>query len=295
MWTGFDFSFAVLYFSALFSMDELQPKKFPRGPLREDETVIFLDRKEREYLRKLRKGRKISIRGGMILADNLIGSEEGCMVRSSMNEPFIVLRPTLAQLIPNLPRKAQVIYPKDTGVILLWGDIFPGARVIEAGVGPGALTLALLRAVGPEGQVTSYEIREDFAQMARDNIAAFYGPAPNWNLKVKDITQDLDETDVDRIILDLPEPWQVTSKAWEALHPGGILLSYVPTVLQIKNWVDSLKDHGGFTCIETMENLLRFWHIKDLSARPQHRMVAHTGFISLARRLENTTIKLPGA
>ncbi len=292
MSTEFDFSIGVVYFLALFSMDEPQPQRLPRGPLREDEAVIFLDRKEREYLRRLKKGTKISIRGGKIPVDDLIGAEEGSMVRSSMNEPFVVLRPTLAQLIPNLPRKAQVIYPKDTGLILIWGDIFPGAKVIEAGVGPGALTLALLRAVGPEGQVTSYEIREDFAQMARDNIATFYGPAPNWNLKVKDISQDLDETDVDRIILDLPEPWQVTPKAWEALRPGGIFLSFVPTVLQIKTWVDSLKEHRGFTCIETMESLLRFWHIKDLSARPQHRMVAHTGFITLARRLKDTAASI---
>jgi len=145
-------------------MDETQSKMSLRGPLHEDEAVIFLDRKEREYLRRLRTGTNISIRGGRIAVDDLIGAEEGSMVRSSMNERFVVLRPTLAQLIPNLPRKAQVIYPKDIGLILIWGDIFPGAKVIEAGVGPGALTLSLLRAVGPEGQVTSYEIREDFAQ-----------------------------------------------------------------------------------------------------------------------------------
>jgi tRNA (adenine57-N1/adenine58-N1)-methyltransferase len=146
--------------------------------------------------------------------------------------------------------------------------------------------MALLRAVGPTGQVTSYEIREDFAQMGQDNIAAYYGPAPNWTVKVKDITTELDETNVDRIVLDLPNPWDVTEKAWQALCPGGICMSYLPTVLQIKGWVDSLKEHGGFACIETMETLIRFWHIKDLSARPEHRMIGHTGFITVARRLK---------
>ncbi|MCZ6906954.1 MAG: tRNA (adenine-N1)-methyltransferase [Deltaproteobacteria bacterium] len=256
----------------------------PRGPLREGEAIILLDRKDREYLRRLNKGREISIRGGRIAVEDLIGQEDGSTIRSSMNEPFVVVRPTLAQLIPQLPRKAQVIYPKDIALILIWADIFPGAKVVEAGVGPGALTMALLRAVGSEGSVISYEIRPEFAQMARDNIAAFYGPAPNWTLKVGDIITDLDEVDVDRIVLDLPDPWHVTQKAWEVLRPGGILLSYLPTVLQIKGWVDSLKEHGGFAYIQTMESLLRFWHTKERSVRPQHRMVAHTGFITLARR-----------
>ena len=242
-------------------------------------------------MRRLNKGVKISIRGGRIPVEELIGLEEGSTVRSSLNERFVVMRPTLAQLIPKLPRRAQVIYPKDIALILIWADIFPGARVIEAGVGPGALTLALLRAVGSEGRVTSYEIRPEFAQMARDNIAAFYGPAPNWTLKVKDIILDLEETDVDRIILDLPEPWQVTQKAWRVLRPGGILLSYLPTVLQVKSWVDSLKEHRGFANIQIMESLLRFWYTRELSLRPQHRMVAHTGFITVARRITNANTK----
>ena len=268
-------------------MNDTAHRYQPTGPLREDESVILRDRKEREYLKRLRKGHGISIRNGKIPVEELIGLEEGSLVRSSMNEPFLVLRPTMAQLIPNLPRKAQVIYPKDTALILLWADIFPGAKVVEAGVGPGALTLALLRAVGPTGQVTSYEIREDFARMAKDNIAAYYGPAPNWTVKIKDISTGLEESSVDRILLDLPHPWEVTETAWKALRSGGICMSYLPTVLQVKGWVDSLKDHGGFACIETMENLVRFWHIKDLSARPQHRMVAHTGFITVARRLKD--------
>lgn len=256
-----------------------------RGPLCEGEPVIFFDRKEREYLRRLKRGKTISIRGGRIAIEEVIGQEEGSIVHSSLNEPFLVLRPTLAQLIPNLPRKAQVIYPKDIGLILIWADIFPGAKVIEAGVGPGALTIALLRAVGSEGHVISYEIRDDFSQMARDNVAHYYGPVTNWTLKVEDITLHLEETDMDRIILDLPEPWQLTEQAWGTLRPGGILLSFLPTVLQVKSMVDSLRQHGGFACIETMESLMRFWHIKGLSVRPQHRMVAHTGFITVARRI----------
>lgn len=256
-----------------------------KGPLREGEPVLFLDRKDREYLKILERGKKISIRGGRIAIEEVIGQEEGSFIKSSLNEAFLVLRPTLAQLIPNLPRSAQVIYPKDIGPILVWADIFPGAKVVEAGVGPGALTMALLRAVGSEGRVISYEIRNDFAEMGRGNIGRYFGSSDHWTLKVEDITQNLDETDVDRIILDLPEPWQLIERAWNALVPGGILLSFLPTVLQVKSLVDSLREHGGFACIETMETLIRFWHIKGLSMRPQHRMVAHTGFIIVARRL----------
>ncbi|MFQ5683075.1 MAG: tRNA (adenine-N1)-methyltransferase [Candidatus Binatia bacterium] len=257
----------------------------PRGRLCEGEPVILVDRKEREYLRRLVRGRTISIRGGRIAVEDIIGLEEADIVKSSLNENFLILRPTLAQLIPNLPRQAQVIYPKDIGPILIWADIFPGSKVIEAGVGAGALTIALLRAVGLQGCLISYEIREDFAQMARDNIARFHGPSDQWTLKVEDINLHLEETDVDRIILDLPEPWQLTDKAWRALNPGGILLSYLPTVLQVKNLVESLREQGGFSCIETMESFMRFWHIKNLSVRPQHRMVAHTGFVTVARRM----------
>ncbi len=257
----------------------------PRGPLCEGNPVILFDRKNREYLKRLERGKNISIRGGRIAIEDIIDKEEGAVIRSSLNEAFLVFRPTLAQLIPNLPRQAQVIYPKDIGPILVWADIFPGAKVIEAGVGPGALTMALLRAVGPEGCVISYEIREDFAQMARQNIAHYYGPAQHWSLRVEDITLHLEETDVDRILLDLPEPWQLTERVRRALRPGGILLSFVPTILQVKSLVDSLRENGGFACIEILESLVRYWHIKGLSVRPQHRMVAHTGFITLARRV----------
>lgn len=257
----------------------------PRVPLGEGEAVVFFDRKEREYLRKLERGKKISIRDGSIPAESVIGQEEGIVVRSSLNEPFFVFRPTLAQLIPNLPRQAQVIYPKDIATVLVWADIFPGATVVEAGVGPGGLTLALLRAIGPQGRLISYEVREDFATIARNNISQYYGPADHWTLRVGDVALLLDESDVDRIILDLPEPWQLVEQVWRSLRPGGILLSYLPTVLQVKSLVDALREHGGFAAVETMETLMRFWHIQGLSMRPQHRMVAHTGFMIVARRV----------
>ncbi|HEY2990580.1 MAG TPA: tRNA (adenine-N1)-methyltransferase [Candidatus Binatia bacterium] len=257
----------------------------PRGPLCEGEPVIFLDRKEREYLRRLTSGKEMNLRGGKISAADVIGQPEGSIVRSSLNEAFLVFRPSLAQLIPNLPRQAQVIYPKDIATILVWADIFPGCTVVEAGVGAGALTIALLRALGAEGRLVSYELREDFIRMARENVARYYGPAEHWTVKFGDVGQSLDESGIDRIILDLPEPWQVIEKASHALRPGGILLCYLPTVIQVKTLVDSLRAHGGFASVETIETLMRGWHIKEMSMRPEHRMVAHTGFIIVARRL----------
>jgi tRNA (adenine57-N1/adenine58-N1)-methyltransferase len=267
----------------------------PRGPLRENEPVVLLDRKDREYLARLDKARAIAIRGGKIAIEEIIGRDEGIAVRSSVNEPFLVFRPTLPQLIPNLPRSAQVIYPKDIGPILLWADLFPGARVVEAGVGAGALTLALLRALGREGKLISYELRQDFAELARKNVSRYFGPAPNWSVKLGDVAAELVETDIDRMILDLPEPWQVIERAWTALRPGGILLCYLPTVLQVKGLVDALRADGRFACMETSENLMRFWHFKGMSARPQHRMVAHTGFLTSARRLADGQKDIPRA
>ncbi|HVO93287.1 MAG TPA: tRNA (adenine-N1)-methyltransferase, partial [Terriglobales bacterium] len=265
----------------------------PRGPLQADDAIILLDRKDREYLARLDQRRAISIRGGKIAVDDILGKEEGSVVRSSLNEPFLVFRPTLPQLIPNLPRNAQVIYPKDLGPILIWADLFNGARVVEAGVGAGALSITLLRAIGEAGRLFSYELREDFAELARQNVARYFGPAANWSIKLSDVARELVETEIDRVILDLPEPWQVIDHAWHALRPGGILLCYLPTVLQVKSLVDALRDDKRFACIETMETLMRFWHIKGQSVRPQHRMVAHTGFLVSARRLADGEKDIP--
>jgi tRNA (adenine57-N1/adenine58-N1)-methyltransferase len=260
------------------------PPPAARALLRAGESVLLIDRKEREYLRTLRHGTRIHLRTGVLAADDLIGGPEGREVENSSGEPFLVVRPTYASLIPNLPRRAQVIYPKDVGTILLWGDIAPGVRVLEVGTGPGALTIALLRAVGPTGEVISYEIRPDFAARARDNVQQFFGEAPNWTVRLADARDGIAERDLDRMVIDLAEPWVLLASAHQALRPGAVLTVYVPTVLQVKQFVD-LARTAGFGAVQVSETLLRPWHVQGLSIRPQHRMVAHTGFLITCRRL----------
>lgn len=252
--------------------------------LREGDPLLFIDRKSRQYLRTLRAGRRLNVRGGLIDAAELLGRDEGLVIRSSTGEYLQVFRPTYAQIAPNLPRQAQLIYPKDIGTILLWGDIHPGARVVEVGVGPGATSVALLRAVGPAGRLVSYELRDDFADMARANVARFHGPAPQWTVRAGDAYEGIAERDVDRIVIDVPEPWRVVPHAAAALRPGGVLVGFIPTVLQMKQLVDELRA-GPFAAVEIIESLQRFWHVKDRSVRPEHRMVAHSGFLVIARRL----------
>src|ERR1700737_1314629 len=252
--------------------------------LKPDDAVLFIDRKGRRYLKMLRPGMRILIRGE-IAADEMIGIEEGSRVKLSTGETFLVLRPTYADLIPHLPRQAQVIYPKDTGPLLVWGDVFPGATVIEGGVGAGAFTIALRRAVGPNGHLISYELREDFAAAARRNVATFFGDAPQWTLKVRDLCNGFDEIDADRIFIDLPEPGRALDVVARALRPGGVVVAYVPTALQLKDTVEALQNRPDFAEIESFETLLRNWHVKGMSVRPVHRMVAHSGFIIVSRRL----------
>jgi tRNA (adenine57-N1/adenine58-N1)-methyltransferase len=264
-----------------------------RSLLRDREPVVFLDRKGRSYLRTLRRGGRISVRGAPVQCDDVIGHLEGSTVATASGERLLVLRPTYAQLIPSLPRQAQPIYPKDVGPLLLWGDIGPGHLAVEIGTGPAALTLALLRAVGPTGRLVSYELREDFAAIARDNVARFHGDAPNWTLRVGDARAAILERDVDRMVIDLAEPWGVLDRAADALRPGGVLTAFVPTALQIKQHVDALAAHPCFGAVEAFETLQRFWHVDGRSLRPEHRMVAHTGFLVVARRLAEAATRLP--
>jgi len=252
--------------------------------LKENDAVLFIDRKGRRYLKVLRPGKKLLIRGEL-RAEELFGVEEGSRIKFSTGETFLVIRPTYADLIPHLPRKAQVIYPKDTGPLIIWGDVFPGATVIEGGVGAGALTIALLRAVGSEGRVISYEIREDFAEATRRNVETFFGPAPNWTLKVRDLYGGFDETGVDRMFLDLPEPGRALDVAAAALRPGGVLVCYVPTTVQLKETAEAIQARPDFGEIESFETMLRHWQVKGLSVRPHFRMIAHSAFIIVSRRL----------
>jgi tRNA (adenine57-N1/adenine58-N1)-methyltransferase len=253
-------------------------------PLKENDAVLFIDRKGRRYLKILRAGQKLLIRGD-IAAEALFGLDEGSRVKLSGGETFLVLRPTYADLIPHLPRAAQVIYPKDTGPLLVWGDVYPGATVIEGGVGAGAFTIALLRAVGPNGRLISYELREDFAAAARRNVATFFGDAPQWTLKVRDLYDGFDEIDADHVFIDVPEPGRALDVVARALRPGGVFVAYVPTAIQLKDTVEALQNRSDFAEIESFETLLRNWHVKGMSVRPVHRMVAHSAFVIVARRL----------
>jgi tRNA (adenine57-N1/adenine58-N1)-methyltransferase len=262
----------------------------PRALLRDQDPVVLIDRKERRYLRVLRCGGRISVRGAPLACDALIGLPEGSIVESASGESLLLLRPTYAQLIPSLPRQAQPIYPKDVGPILLWGDIAPGAHVVEVGTGPGALTIALLRAIGPQGRLVSYETRDDFAAMARENVARYHGDAPNWTLRTADAFAGIEERDVDRLVIDLAEPWRLLPMAAAALRPGAVVTAFVPTALQVKQAVDGFRTHGSFGAVETLETLVRFWHVRERSVRPEHRMVAHTGFLVFARRLAGRAV-----
>jgi tRNA (adenine57-N1/adenine58-N1)-methyltransferase len=257
----------------------------PGEPLAAGETILLVDPKGREYLRDLKPGKRFSLHCGVVDADAIIGRPDASRITSSLGQTFLAFRPSYARLIPNLPRQAQVVYPKDAASIVVWGDIFPGARVIESGVGPGALTMALLRAIGPHGHLTSIERREDHVQMARDNIARFHGPAPNWDLVLADAADALPTLTADRVILDLPEPGPLIPAAAQALRPGGILVVYVPTTIQVDLIGQALRSEPRFGMVETFETLQRFWHVAPNSVRPDHRMVAHTGFIVTALRL----------
>lgn len=254
------------------------------GPLQAGEPVVLVDRHGRRYLTTLQAGRTQDLRG-KIEHDALIGQEEGVCVRSSRGEDFLVVRPTLAEYVLLMPRVTTPIYPKDLGVILVAADVFPGARVVEAGTGSGGLTMALLRAVGPHGRVFTYEVREEFLRHALRRIELYLGPQDHLVARLHDVYEGIPDGPVDRVVLDLPEPWRVVPHAAEALSPGGIFLSYVPTVPQAHQTAEALRASGAFALVETTETLLRPWTLRGQSVRPAHRMVAHTGFITVARRV----------
>ena len=253
-------------------------------PFAAGERVLLIDSKRRRHLITLADDGAFHSHAGVLAHAQLIGADEGITVRTTMGQRLIAVRPTLSEYVLEMPRGAQVIYPKDLGPILILADIFPGARLLESGVGSGALTTALLRAIGPTGHVTGYEIRDDFAQRARRNVEAYLGADQPLAIEVRDIYRGIDEHDLDRVLLDLPEPWLVIDHAAKALRPGGILLSYLPTIGQVGRLREALAN-SPFGMAETLEVLQRSWHVEGQSIRPDHRMVAHTGFLTHARLL----------
>lgn len=234
----------------------------------------------------LEPGKEFHTHRGILHHDALIGQPDGSVVSTAGGgTAFLALRPLLADYVLSMPRGAQVIYPKDSAQIVAMGDVFPGARVLEAGAGSGALSCSLLRAVGPTGELHSWEVRDDFAQIARRNVEAFFGgPHPAWRLRVGDVAAN-PETGFDRVILDMLTPWEKLDMVERALVPGGVLIGYVATTPQLSELVEALRERGGWTEPRAWESLVRDWHAEGLAVRPDHRMIAHTAFLVSARKL----------
>lgn len=257
------------------------------GPFTAGDLCLLVDGRGRHYLVVLRPGESFHYHAGFLEHDRIIGNGEGVTHLSSEGARLTALRPRLADYVLRMKRGAQVVYPKDIGPILVWADIGPGMTVLEAGTGSGALTLALVRAVGREGRVVSVERREDHAAHARARIEEFLGEVPaNLELRVGNVEDWVEGVDPDRLVLDLPEPWEVVPAAAEGLRPGGILCAYLPTVPQVEQLARAMRGAGCFVETTTFEVLMREWSVAGRSVRPEHRMVGHTGFITVGRRAE---------
>ncbi|WP_125098484.1 tRNA (adenine-N1)-methyltransferase [Leucobacter chromiireducens] len=267
----------------------------PSGPLGYGDRVQLTGPKGRLNTITLVPGGEFHSHRGVILHADLVGLSDASVVSNSSGEEYLVLRPLLSDFVMSMPRGAAIVYPKDAAQILSLADIFPGARVVEAGVGSGALSLHLLRGIGERGELFSFERRDEFADVARANVAAFSGSVPeNWTLTVGDLQDTLPATcaagTIDRVVLDMLAPWECVDVAAEALQPGGVLICYVATVTQLSRTAEEIRRSGQFTHPQSSETMVRGWHVEGLAVRPDHRMVAHTGFLITARRLAPNTV-----
>lgn len=281
------------------STDDREPTGLAhrRGPFRAGDVVQLSDSKGRRHMIVLETGRQFHTHRGAVAHDDLIDSPEGIVATSTTGERYLVFRPLLADYAVRMSRGAAVVYPKDAAQIVTVADIFPGARVVEAGAGSGALSCWLLRAVGDSGRVASYEQRSDFADIARKNVERFFGePHPAWQLTVGELTEELTvepEGETDRVVLDMLAPWECLPAVARVLVPGGVICAYVATTTQLSTVVEALRDHGGFDEPSASETMVRTWHVEGLAVRPDHRMVGHTGFLVTARRLAPGVVPPP--
>ncbi|MFY9712793.1 MAG: tRNA (adenine-N1)-methyltransferase [Microbacterium sp.] len=262
----------------------------PSGPFREGDRVQLTGPKGRLHTVTLKQDGELHTHHGVLRHRDLIGLPDGSVVANSSEHEYLALRPLLKDFAMSMPRGAAIVYPKDAAQIVMQADIFPGATVVEAGVGSGALSLTLLRAVGPAGKLVSFERREDFAEVAKGNVATFFGGTPDtWRVVVGDLTEALPVEQppgsVDRVVLDMLAPWECMDAVADALTPGGVVLCYVATATQLSRVAEYIRGTGLFTDPDASETMVRGWHVEGLAVRPDHRMVAHTGFLLTARRL----------
>ena len=256
------------------------------GFFSEGDRIQLTDPKGKMYTFTIMPGKEWHTHKGWIVHDDLIGLPEGSVVSTSAGLKFTAFIPLLTDYVLSMPRGATIVYPKDAALIVGFADIFPGARVLEAGVGSGALTLSLLRAVGPTGSVHSVERREEFAANATSNIENYFGGRPaNWSLAIGSVQEQEFDQEFDRVILDMLAPWECVEMAAKVLRPGGVFMAYVATTTQLSATAEALKDDGHFTEPESFESMVRGWHHEGLAVRPQQRMIGHTGFLIFSRRM----------
>lgn len=269
--------------------------ELPRGPFRAGDRVQLTGPKGKLNTITLVPGAAFGTHRGDLKHDDIIGKEEGSVVATGAGTEFLAFRPLLSDFALSMPRGAAIIYPKDSALIVTMGDIYPGARVVEAGVGSGALSMYLLRAIGPTGKLDSFERREEFASIAQANITTHFGAKPaNWDIHLGDLQDELPKripnASVDRVVLDMLAPWECVTEAADALVPGGLFLGYVATVTQLSRLAEELRQSGQFNEPEAFESMVRDWHLQGLAVRPEHRMIGHTGFLIVARRLNPGTV-----
>ena len=259
------------------------------SPLLHGESCLLIDDRDKQYLLKLAEGTEFHFDKGVTPHDSIIGTHEGTNVASSTGWQVLVLRPRLADYVLRMKRGAAVMYPKDSGAVVMWADIAPGCRVLEAGTGSGAMTLALARAVGDTGSVVTVDTREDHQRHAQKLIEQFGGSIPEQiEFRSGDVVDFLEEIQPDRIVLDLPEPWHCAAAAPGSLRPGGILAAYLPTVPQVQQLRDAMDRSRAYVEVETFEVMMRSWTVTGRSVRPEHRMVGHTGFITIGRVVDSS-------